>query len=98
MVASISFHTCARTLARAWAIRPASSGSAPTGSELRRTVESEGGSPNTSAWWAGRPICRMLVAPSAIATASWTSTTPRSHNGLDSSRANTPPSAAVNPA
>ena len=39
--------TCARTLERAAATRPSSAG--PNGSSARRTVESDGGVPNTAA-------------------------------------------------
>ena len=73
---SISVHTCARALARAQAIR-SSMPAAPARSRARRIVGLLGASPSTGARCASTAISLMLVAPSAIAAAIDTSTTPR---------------------
>ena len=79
-VPSISVHTCARALARARAIR-SSTAASPARSRARRTVGPLGASPSTGARCASTAISLMLVAPSAIAAAIDTSTTPRSRTG-----------------
>ena len=68
-VSSISFHACARALARARAIR-SSMAAVPARSRARRTVGPLGASPSTGARCASRAMSLMLVAPSAIAAAS----------------------------
>jgi hypothetical protein len=73
-VASTSFHTCARAFAIRWAwCRPGPGPTAPVGPL--------GASPSTGARCASTAISLMLVAPSAIAAAIDTSTTPRSKAG-----------------
>ena len=67
-LAPISDHTCARIAARARAILSRVVGSAS--SSVRRTVVSDGAGPKTGSWCASRVMSSMLVAPSAIATAS----------------------------
>ena len=79
-VASISFHACARALARARAIRSSADG-VPARSSARRTVGPLGAAPSTGARWASSAMSLMLVAPSAIAAAIETSTIPRSSSG-----------------
>ncbi len=79
-VASISFHACARALARARAIRSSTDG-VPARSSARRTVGPLGAAPSTGARWASTAMSLMLVAPSAIAAAIDTSTIPRSSSG-----------------
>ena len=79
-VSSISSHTCARAFARARAIRSSMAG-VPARSRARRTVGPLGASPSTGARCASRAMSLMLVAPSAIAAAIETSTTPRSKSG-----------------
>ena len=79
-VASISFHVCARALARARAIRSSTDG-VPARSSARRTVGALGAAPSTGARWASTAMSLMLVAPSAIAAAIDTSTIPRSSSG-----------------
>ena len=74
-VPSISCHTCARAFARARAIR-SSADAVPARSRARRTVGPLGASPSTGARCASRAMSLMLVAPSAIAAASETSTPP----------------------
>ena len=74
-VSWISFHTCARILALACAILASVFVSARP--RARRTVEPLGAAPSTGASWASTAISLMLVAPSAIATATDTKTTPR---------------------
>ena len=78
-VSSISFHTCARILALACAIFPSVRASASL--SARRTVEPLGAAPSTGASWASTAVSLMLVAPSAIATAIDTNTTPRLNCG-----------------
>ena len=94
-VPSISCHTCARTFARARAIRSRVRGSAS--SSVRRTVVSDGAAPSTRSRWPSTAMSRMLVAPSAIATAIDTSATPRSSSGDLPARASAGPSSAVSP-
>ena len=79
-VASISFHACARALARARAIRSSTDG-VPARSSARRTVAPLGAPPRTGPRWASRAMSLMLAAPSAIAAAIETSTIPRSSSG-----------------
>ncbi|MGA2828969.1 MAG: hypothetical protein ABSF03_22975 [Streptosporangiaceae bacterium] len=79
-VPSIRPHTCARAFARARAIRSSMAG-VPARSRARRTVGPLGASPSTGARWASSAMSLMLVAPSAIAAASETSTMPRSSSG-----------------
>ena len=79
-VPSISFHACARAFARARAIRSSTAG-VPARSRARRTVGPLGASPSTGARCASSAMSLMLVAPSAIAAASETSTIPRSRAG-----------------
>ena len=79
-VPSISCHTCTRAFARARAIR-SSPDAVPARSRARRTVGPLGASPSTGARCASRAMSLMLVAPSAIAAASDTSTAPRSKAG-----------------
>ncbi len=76
----IRSHTCARAFALARAIR-SSVAAVPARSRVRRTVGPLGASPNTGAKCASRAMSLMLVAPSAIAAASETSTVPRSKTG-----------------
>ena len=79
-VPSIRSHTCARAFALARAIL-SSAAAVPARSRARRTVGPLGASPNTGARCASRAMSLMLVAPSAIAAASETSTVPRSKTG-----------------
>ena len=79
-VPSISVHACARAFARARAIRSSTAG-VPARSSARRTVGPLGAAPSTGARCASTAMSLMLVAPSAIAAASETSTTPRSSSG-----------------
>ena len=79
-VSAISCQACARALARARAIR-SSEAADPARSRARRTVGPLGASPSTGARCASTAISLMLVAPSVIATASETSTPPRSNSG-----------------
>ncbi len=79
-VSSIRSHACARALARARAILSSMAG-VPARSRARRTVGPLGASPSTGARCASRAMSLMLVAPSAIAAASDTSTVPRSRAG-----------------
>ena len=79
-VLSISCQACARAPARARAIRSSMAG-VPARSRARRTVGPLGASPSTGARCASRAMSLMLVAPSAIAAASETSTIPRSKAG-----------------
>ena len=79
-VSSISVHAYARAFARARAIRSSMAG-APARSSARRTVGPLGAAPSTGARCASTAMSLMLVAPSAIAAASKTSTTPRSSSG-----------------
>ena len=63
-VAAIRFHTCARTLALAFAILPRVQGSAS--SSVRRTVVSLGAAPSTGSTWASTAISHMLAAPLSL--------------------------------
>ena len=78
-VSWISFHTCARILARACATLASVLVSARA--RARRTVKLLGAAPSTGASWASTAISLMLVAPSTIATATDTTTTPRLNCG-----------------
>ena len=79
-VPAISVQACARALARARAIRSSTAG-VPARSSARRTFGPLGAAPSTGARWASSAMSLMLVAPSAIAAASETSTIPRSSSG-----------------
>ena len=94
-VCAICSHTCARILARARAIRASTRASARP--RARRTVEPLGAAPSTGASWASTAISLMLVAPSAIATATDTTTTPRLNCGNVPARASAASSAPVSP-
>ena len=96
-VSSIRSHTCARAFARARAIR-SSAAAVPARSRARRTVGPLGASPSTGARCASRAMSLMLVAPSAIAAASETSTVPRSKTGELPFFRSAPLSCAVSPA
>ena len=96
-VSSISFHACARALARARAILSSTAG-VPARSRARRTVGPLGASPSTGARCASRAMSLMLVAPSAIAAAIETSTVPRSRSGDVPFFRSAALSAAVSPA
>ena len=77
---AISAHACARAFARARAIWSSMAG-APASSSARRTVGPLGAVPRTGARWASSAMSLMLVAPSAIETATETRTIPRSSSG-----------------
>ena len=79
-VPAISVQACARAFARARAILSSMAG-APASSRARRTVGPLGAAPRTGARWASSAMSLMLVAPSAIETATETSTMPRSSSG-----------------
>ena len=79
-VPAISVQACARAFARARAILSSMAG-APASSRARRTVGPLGAAPRTGARWASSAMSLMLVAPSAIETATETSTMPRSNSG-----------------
>jgi hypothetical protein len=96
-VPSSSAHTCARALARARAIRSSMAGP-PARSRARRTVGPLGASPSTGARCASTAISLMLVAPSAIAAATETRTTPRSRTGDIPVFRSAAPRPAVSPA
>jgi hypothetical protein len=96
-VPSISCHTCARAFARARAIR-SSEAVIPARSRARRTAGPLGASPSTGARCASTAMSLMLVAPSAIAAAIETSTTPRSRTGDCPAFRSAPLSQAVSPA
>jgi hypothetical protein len=80
-VPAISAQACARAFARARAIRSSMAG-APASSRARRTVGPLGAAPSTGARCASSAMSLMLVAPSAIETATETSTIPRSSSGV----------------
>ena len=94
-VSWISFHTCARILARACAILASVLASARP--RARRTVAPLGAAPSTGASWASTAISLMLVAPSAIAIAIDTTTMPRLSCGNVPARASATSRAAVSP-
>jgi hypothetical protein len=94
-VAPASFHTWSRILARARATLSRVRGSA--NSRVRRTVVSDGATPNSGSWCASRAMSFMLVAPSTIAAAMDTRAMPRSTSGNFPARASADPSAAVSP-
>ena len=94
---SIRLHACARALARAQAIRSSPAG-APARSRARRTVGPLGALPSTGARWASTAMSLMLVAPSAIAAATETSTIPRSKTGDAPAFRSAAPRPAVSPA
>ena len=94
-VSWISAHTCARILARACATLASVRVSARP--RARRTVEPLGAAPSTGASWASTAISLMLVAPSTIATATDTTTTPRLNCGNVPARVSAASSAAVSP-
>jgi hypothetical protein len=77
---AISAQACARAFARARAILSSIAG-LPARSSARRTVGPLGASARTGARWASSAMSLMLVAPSAIETATETSTMPRSSSG-----------------
>jgi hypothetical protein len=95
-VASMSFQARSLAFARALATRSSMAG-APARSRARRTVGPLGASPRTGARWASRAMSLMLVAPSAIATASDASTVPRSSSGAVPFLSRAALSAAVSP-
>ena len=96
-VPSISCHTCARAFARALAIR-SSMTAPPARSSPRRTVGPLGASPSTGERCPSTAISLMLVAPSAIAAATDTSTIPRLKSGDFPVFCSAAPSQAVSPA
>jgi hypothetical protein len=79
-VSSTSFQACSLALALARATRSSIRG-VPARSRARRTVGPLGAPPRTGDRCASRAMSLMLVAPSAIATASDASTVPRSRSG-----------------
>ena len=94
-MSSISFHTCARILARACAILASVLVSART--RARRTAEPLGAAPSIGASWASTAISLMLVVPSAIAIAIDTTITPRLSCGNAPARVSAASRAAVSP-
>ena len=79
-VRSMRFQACSRAFARALATR-SSMRRVPARSRARRTVGPLGAAPRTGDRWASTAMSLMLMAPSAIATASEASTVPRSSSG-----------------
>ncbi|MET9914169.1 transposase [Streptomyces sp. NPDC006476] len=89
-------HTARRITARTRSMRVATGPS--TASRARRSVLSETGLGNNARhWYCGCSAARTFVAPSTIAQASWTSTTPRSRHPGPVPRGSTAARARVSP-